>query len=129
MSIELVISSIALLLFGVLVISNLSVRLQNRKLFIKAAQAETDRLTVYLQSQEILKREAEKIESKDGFVKFMSQSRDWAFEYIEKVQSDLYDLNDVFKATGGKPKTVAQNNALTEAVRKVLENLPEEGKK
>ena len=29
----------------------------------------------------------------DGFVKFISQSRDWAFQYIEEVQTSLSEFD------------------------------------
>lgn len=125
MTTEAIISAVALTLVGLLLISNLYLRVKNKQLFMKASQSEVDRLSVYLKAQEILKEQTDKIEDKDGFVKFMSTSRDWAFEYIEQVQNDLYELNDVFEATKGAPKTVAQNNAMSEAVRKVLKNLPD----
>lgn len=125
MTTEAIISAVALTLVGLLLISNLYLRVKNKQLFMKASQSEVDRLSVYLKAQEILKEQTDNIEDKDGFVKFMSTSRDWAFEYIEQVQNDLYELNDVFEATKGAPKTVAQNNAMSEAVRKVLQNLPD----
>lgn len=129
MSAELIISSVALVVSGLLLVSNLAIRLKNRKLILKASQAEVDRLSVYVKTQDLLKKAAEEQEGKDGFIKFMSQSRDWAFEYIETVQSDLYSLKDVYQGMGGRPKTVAHNNALIEAIEKVLTNLPEEEKK
>jgi hypothetical protein len=44
---------------------------------------------------EKLYQEAEnkKLEETDGFVKFISQSRDWAFEYIEEVQKALAEFD------------------------------------
>jgi len=54
----------------------------------------------------------------------MSQSRDWAFEYIESVQSDLYELKQSFESSQRGPKTVAQTNDLNDKIRKILENLP-----
>ena len=113
---------------GYLVISNIIIRIKNKQLFTFAAQAEIDRATVYSQAKEIFKEEYEKAESNDGFIKFMSTSRDWAFQYIEDVQKDLYALKDVFDSTGSSPKTVAQANSLNEKIRKVLENLPTEDK-
>ena len=34
-----------------------------------------------------------KLSETDGFVKFISQSRDWAFQYIEEVQSALKEFD------------------------------------
>lgn len=124
---ETIISAVALVVTGGLLIYTIYLRVKNRQLFMKAAQSEVDRLSVYVQAQEVLKTNPEQLENRDGFIKFMSQSRDWAFEYIEKVQNDLYQLKDAFG--DGSPKTVAQNNALAEAIRNTLSNLPEEGKK
>lgn len=112
------------LVIGSLVILSLFLALKNRQLYVKAAQAEVDRLSVYVQAQQIFKAEAERVESKDGFVRFMSQSRDWAFQYIESVQSDLYELKESFESSQKGPKTVAQTNDLNDKIRKILENLP-----
>lgn len=125
---ELIIGAVALVVSGLLLTSNLYLRIKNKKLTVKAAQSEVDRLAVYVKTQELLEKAAEEAKGGDGFIKFMSESRDWAFTYIEKVQNDLYELKDVFDGTSGTPKTVAQNNALAEAIRKVLTNLPEETK-
>lgn len=125
---EVVIASFALIVCGLLGTSNLLLRLKNKRLVARASQAEVDRLSVYIKTQELLAKAAEEAPGQDGFLRFMSTSRDWAFEYIETVQKDLYNLKDVFGATNGTPRTVAQTNALSEAVRKVLENLPKEGK-
>ena len=125
---DIIVSSIALVVVGLLIVSNLWIRINNKKLLAKASQAELDRLSVYVKTQELLKKAAEESQGGDGFIRFMSQSRDWAFQYIEAVQKDLYNLSDVYQAMEGKPRTVAQNNSLTEAVSKVLEHLPKEEK-
>lgn len=109
---------------GYLIISNILIRLKNKTLFIKAAQAEVDRTTVYQQAQDIFKAEYEKSNTNDGFLKFMSTSRDWAFQYIEDVQRDLYDLKELHDRVGTGPKTVAQANDLNERINRVLSHLP-----
>jgi ferritin len=125
MSSETIIIAVALVVIGLLTASNLALRIKNKTLIVKSSQADLDRLSVYVKSQELLSKAAEENRGQDGFVKFMATSRNWAFEYIEAVQKDLYELKDVFGATKGTAKTVAQANALSEAVRKVLEHLPE----
>ena len=126
--VENILGAIGIIVMGLLLASNVYLRLKNRKLFVKAAQAEVDRLSVYVQTKELLAKAAEESQGTDGFVRFMATSRDWAFEYIEDVQRDLHSLKEVVDSTAGKPRTVAQNNALSEAVNKVLEHLPKEGK-
>lgn len=42
--------------------------------------------------EELDKRDNVSIEQTDGFVKFLSESRDWAFDYIENVQQSIQEL-------------------------------------
>lgn len=126
---EVILSVAGIIIVGLLITQNVYLRIKNKQMFMNAAQAEIDRLAVYTQAQEVFKREAEKLEGKDGFIKFMSQSRDWAFEYIETVQADLYNLKELVDEIGVKPKTVAQANDLNARIEKVLTNLPDDKKK
>lgn len=54
-----------------------------------------------IQKNEVLKtsldsRESRDIEKTEGFLNFVTQSRDWAFQYIEEVQSVLNKfINDI----------------------------------
>ncbi len=41
---------------------------------------------------ELLKSSSKNAPEEQGFVNFLSQSRDWAFEYIESVQSKIKDF-------------------------------------
>ena len=90
---------------------------------------------------------AEKIEAKhldkdiehtEGFVRFLSESRDWAFEYIETVQGGL---NEFVKVAGprleyfdkygrvvGSPHTDGLEDILV-AYRELQKLLPEENNK
>lgn len=61
---------------------------------IKTKQIATIALQLYYDKERILDElnklaELKNLEQSDGFIKFISQSRDWAFEYIEEVQSAL----------------------------------------
>ena len=37
---------------------------------------------------------------KENFIKFLSDSRDWAFEYIEKSQQTIKEVSDDLKVKG-----------------------------
>lgn len=85
-----------------------------------------------------LSNEANPIESTDGFVKFISDSRDWAFEYIEKVQlginkfvSDIEPEINYFKEYGDLG-SMAPNyysmKKITESYEELKQLLPEEDK-
>jgi len=86
-----VIEIIAIGVFPVVVIV-LSGLLIREKLFTKNLANEL--LQVMLDNKTILDNIEDKpsennIEQTEGFVKFLSESREWAFEYIETVQSGL----------------------------------------
>ena len=68
--------------------------------------------------------ENKKLEDTDGFVKFISQSRDWAFEYIEEVQKALAEFDEEiaprleWATTFG---TVAGDTIHTDTINKISE--------
>lgn len=77
-----------------------------------------------------------KLEQTDGFLKFVSESRDWAFQYIEEVQSALSEFDKDVAPTiewantfGQVLGETAHTNALkriSEAYDKLKEVLPKE---
>jgi hypothetical protein len=58
------------------------------KLTIESAQK------IKFLQEELDKRDNVSVEQTDGFVKFLSESRDWAFSYIEDVQNSIKSLKD-----------------------------------
>lgn len=57
-------------------------------------QSEIEKAALVEKLSEILKEnESKSIEESDGFLKFVSESRDWAFRYIEEVQSALREFD------------------------------------
>jgi len=77
-----------------------------------------------------------KLQQTDGFLKFVSESRDWAFQYIEEVQSALSEFDKDIAPTIEWANTFGQvlgesahTNALkriSEAYDKLKEVLPKE---
>jgi len=69
-------------------------RLQRNKLFIIANNLNNE---LFLQNNKITELEKQiehlNLKESDGFVKFLSASRDWAFEYIEEVQKVLVEFD------------------------------------
>lgn len=54
------------------------------------AKAEVDKNLISMTLQSMIdQKESSNIEQTDGFLKFVSDSRDWAFSYIEDVQESL----------------------------------------
>lgn len=71
----------------------------------------------------------------DGFIKFISQSRDWAFEYIEQVQKVLEEFDkevapqlewaNTYGRLGGETVHTNTVKVISEAYDKLKSVLPE----
>jgi len=59
------------------------------------------------------------IEQTQGFVKFLSESRDWAFTYIEKVQSSIANVKTVWESES------VDAVQLDKALEEMFSHLPE----
>ena len=78
-----------------LIISNIRLRARNKKIVLRLAQESIDKnIIIEKMSEEIKSKENSSIEKTDGFLKFISESRDWAFQYIEDVQEALAVFRD-----------------------------------
>lgn len=70
-----------------------------------------------------------KLEKDDGFVKFLSQSRDWAYEYIATTQEAINKFNTDMEETLTSDLKPAQKLAKIKVINAELKNiLPEEDK-
>jgi hypothetical protein len=134
-----VIEIISIAMLSVLVIILFAMLIRQR--LISKAIAER-LIQAFIDNQEI----AEKIEAKhldknieqtEGFVRFLSESRDWAFEYIETVQNGLnsfvenagprLEYFDKYGRVIGSPHAEGLEDILT-AYRELQKLLPEENK-
>jgi hypothetical protein len=88
-------------LFSVYIVSILTLlyffiktNIQKRRLLALYVQVEMDKYLIVQKLEEVSKElSAKELAETDGFVKFISQSRDWAFEYIEEVQKALNEFD------------------------------------
>lgn len=65
-----------------------------------------------------------KLGNSDGFLKFVSDSRDWAFQYIEEVQAALSEFDKTISPRLEWSKTYGQvvgNNVHSEAIETISE--------
>lgn len=81
----------------ILVLQNVWFRIKNIQLVAYTAKLQIEQT---VQSEFLINKIEEldsniKKESEEGFVKFLNQSRDWAFDYIENVQKIIKDFVDV----------------------------------
>lgn len=69
--------------------------IKNKQILAKYIQSELDKNLIKLElSRMIEEKSVLELSESDGFVKFISQSRDWAFEYIEEVQRVLAEFDE-----------------------------------
>lgn len=76
-------------------------------------------------------KDANALKEDDGFIKFLSNSRDWAFSYIEEVQSAIQEFKEkagppIQKLSGSKSADV---KLITQAYKNLVDILPEENEK
>jgi effector-binding domain-containing protein len=114
-------------LFFITLLLTIVVRLniQKRKIFAALIQSEMDKHLILQKLEQVSKELSTKqLSETDGFVKFISQSRDWAFEYIEEVQKALTEFDEEIASklewanTYGK---VAGDTVHTETIKTISE--------
>jgi ribosomal protein L22 len=103
------------------------VSIKNRKLESLINQAEIDKLIYRTKIEELIaKGDSKTIEHTEGFVKFISQSRDKAFSYIEDVQKTIQKVKLVLDSVDPEATAEKQLEELKLVVVEILEHLPEE---
>ncbi len=75
-------------MFVYLLISNVRVRIKNKTLLLTLLQERIDKNIIIDKISKDLDK-AKPIEQSDGFIKFISESRDLAFSYIEQAQKGI----------------------------------------
>lgn len=125
-----------IMLFAV-VADNFRVRIKNHKLNAEVEKLSMEYILVSKKNDEL--KESSKgsnIEKTEGFLKFVSESRDWAFQYIERVQISIKTFQEVFHPIAieyykdkTRPINQEEFGKLFEAYKKLVDELPAEGKK
>jgi hypothetical protein len=108
---------IFLLGMTLLVIQNIKYYFATKTLIRDNAQLILDKSELLKKISQILdQQDSGKIEETTGFVRFISESRDWAFQYIEDVQQAIQELSET-------PRS--DRVAYAKAYKKVISFLPE----
>lgn len=115
MIIELIVYSFLTLLFVCLIFNNVKIKYKNFELQQKLLESMLNR-NMLLENMKALSKSKSIVED-DGFNKFINQSRDWAFQYIEFAQLELN-------------KIINQQNSLTkeEIIDRINTLLPTDNK-
>lgn len=129
--VELVVFVVLITLFFALAYDNLRVRMSLQKSTKQITQQILDYNAVVEKfQQEINKSDNKKAEGTEGFVKFLADSRESAFAYIENVQGALRNLkkeSTKVDLTSGYLLT-EELQSLRKAIAEVLRELPEDFK-
>lgn len=91
---ELIAFSIFIVVFFVVLSHNFILARKKRKLLAIIVQLEVDKNILYEKLAEamVLKDSKIEVEQSEGFLNFISESRDWAFKYIEDVQQAIVEF-------------------------------------
>jgi hypothetical protein len=85
-----IVSLIFLILFLFSFFSSSHFWLENKKLKVLVAQTEIDlEIASKFFVEEFNEKQDNEQQAKDDFIKFLSESRDWSYTYIEDVQSTI----------------------------------------
>jgi ABC-type uncharacterized transport system involved in gliding motility auxiliary subunit len=109
-------------------IVNILLSVNNKRLRKDVAQLTLDKITLYSQLDQMsVGNQNKSLEQTEGFVKFISESREWAFVYIENVQEALEEYRQIADVVPiSKDMTVEQAEKLSKAYDKIMSFLPEE---
>ena len=138
MILDIVAFGVSLFIIVILLINNLAIRSKNRKLSAEVIQIALDKAVISQRLKEELdKKDSDSIEQSEGFLKFISQSRDWAFDYIEQVQAALLEFKNRVEpqilyaktygtTTGESPHTIIIDR-ISDAYDELAKIMPEDG--
>jgi hypothetical protein len=124
-TIELLALILVTILFTYLLIHNVTLRLAAKKATARVLQLELDKLALYAKIEEIGKEVTLGTQGNDGFLKFVSQSRDWAFSYIEEAQKAIEGFQSVATPIIYNNSNSLEMKELIVAYEKLLKMLPE----
>ena len=127
--IELVVFSVLIILFFALVYDNLRMRFNVQKISRQLIQEKLDYDAIVIKLQEALKEnDKKKLEGTEGFVKFLTESRESAFKYIEEVQESIDKLRSESAKLSLEPRgylLAEELQDLRKAIAEVLKQIPE----
>jgi hypothetical protein len=89
---------------------------KNRILVKSVIELHVDRTAL----EDLIKSQAlaDPIDQSEGFIKFLSDSREWAFDYIDNVQNTILVLKEKYD----------NNKAIEEQLRELFDMLPDNNK-
>lgn len=135
---DLIIYSIFTVAIGYFMLDSVITRRKNRQLLDKLLQANLDKAIILEKfSKEMNSKAVSSLEKTDGFLRFVSESREWAFKYIEEVQAALLEFEKKVSPVLEYAKTYGSVmdshlskslDSIAEAYEDLIKTLPKEDK-
>ena len=116
-------------LFSFLLIQNISMKIKIARQKTSILQEQSDKIVLYEKIEELMKNSSITGQNSDGFLKFVSQSRDWAFSYIEESQKAIENFQSVATPIIYDKENSAKMEELILAYEELLKMLPEKPSK
>lgn len=131
---DIIIYSVALLLFTGLTVVYIRTRMLLTKAVGMIVDLGTEKTLLLNQISNLYdEKQSKELEKSEDFLKFVTQSRDWAFEYIENAQSVIgvfvNNVDEVINNTNSKSSKAEYIQALdkiNQAYKEVKELLPQD---
>ena len=124
---ELIMLALALMIISLLTIEIVGVKIKLRRVSGALLQSEINREAVEKRLLELLANtDSSNVEQTEGFLKFVSESRDAAFKYIEVVQESLKPLEEAIGLLGSSQIKSADRKRAIEIIETAIKNLPDD---
>ena len=124
---ELIMLALALILTSLLTVEIVGVKIKLRRISGALLQSEINREAVEKRLLELLANtDSSNVEQTEGFLKFVSESRDAAFKYIEVVQESLKPLEEAIGLLSSSPIKSAYRKKAILIIETAVKNLPED---
>ena len=124
---ELIMLTIALMIISLLTMESVRSKIRLRRISVALLQSEINREAIEKKLLEVLaSRDSSSVEQTDGFLKFVSESRDAAFKYIEVVQESLKPLEEAIGLLGSSQIKSADRKRAIEIIEGAIKNLPDD---
>ena len=113
--------------FVYMLYSYIRIAIKNKEMFHTLVQAEVDKKAILEKLEKMVNtRDERKVEESEAFLKFLTKSREWAFEYIEEVQQVLTEAID-FRSTLEEEiiyLTSEESEKLNNIFKKIADKMP-----
>ena len=124
---ELIMLTIALMIISLLTIESVRSKIKLRRISVALLQSEINRDAIEKKLLEVIaSKDSSSVEQTDGFLKFVSESRDAAFKYIEVVQESLKPLEEAIGLLGSSQIKSADRKRAIEIIETAIKNLPDD---